>query len=463
MTVTELAVMAEWALVCVVFLAGPFPAAPSQQVPVLLWSRESSLWNLQTGIHNGHITTDIQLGHYLEPALMKGPKNILLFLQDKLSIEDFTAFGGVYGNKQDSAFPNLQSIVESSPSSLVLPAVDWYAANILPTYLKEKLGVSPLHVDQSTLLELKLNESVPSLLVVRLPYASSTGLLAAKDVLRANDEAIGQVVSTLKSEGVSYTAVLTALRPSRIMKESSFAVGNVGRQLLATAQPTPDYPPVAFNSSRNRPCILLWATNVSVTVNEVQVDLTSRTFTGSDVNLDGSLCNDINAVLALTYPNAIKQQPLTLRFFLSQSFYRVSGRPWFTLNQVELIHGGNVAVFLAPQVNAPHNYSFHCQYVSSWPTFGSLLVSNTSKDLPSFKWQLHMADFQIQGFNVTGMAFSYASDCAAFFSPGIWMGLITTLLFVFILTYGLHMLMSLKTMDRFDDPKGPSIAVPHTE
>lgn len=69
-------------------------------------------------------------------------------------------------------FSNSQSIMESSPSSLVLPSVDWYAANILPTYLKEKLGVSPLHVDQSTLLELRLNESIPSLLVVRLPYAS---------------------------------------------------------------------------------------------------------------------------------------------------------------------------------------------------------------------------------------------------------------------------------------------------
>ncbi|NP_001081716.1 ATPase, H+ transporting, lysosomal accessory protein 1, gene 2 S homeolog precursor [Xenopus laevis] len=458
-----MAAMAEWALLSLLFLAGPFPAAPSQQVPVLLWSSETSLWNFQPSIHSGHITTDIQLGHYLDPALMKGPRNILLFLQDKLSIEDFTAFGGVYGNKQDSAFPNLQSIVESSPSSLVLPAVDWYAANILPTYLKEKLGVSPLHVDQSTLLELKLNESVPSLLVVRLPYASSTGLLAAKDVLRANDQAIGQVLSTLKSEGVPYTALLTALRPSRVIKEASFAVGNLGRQLLATEQPMPSYPPVAYNSSQNRPCILFWATNVSVTVDDVQVDLTSQTFTGSDLNLTGSLCNNLNAVLALTYKDAVKGLPLTLRFLLQRRFYPVSGRFWFILSHVEMIHGQNTAVFLAPQVNAPSNYSFHCQYISSWQTFGSLLVSNTSKDLPSSRWQLHIADFQIQGFNVTGMAFSYASDCAGFFSPGIWMGLITTLLFVFILTYGLHMVMSLKTMDRFDDPKGPSIAVPQTE
>lgn len=70
---------------------------------------------------------------------------------------------------------------------------------------------------------------------------------------------------------------------------------------------------------------------------------------------------------------------------------------------------------------------------------------------------------QIQGFNITGEDFSYASDCAGFFTPGIWMGLLTSLLMVFILTYGLHMIMQLRTMDRFDDPKGPAISVPQSE
>lgn len=70
---------------------------------------------------------------------------------------------------------------------------------------------------------------------------------------------------------------------------------------------------------------------------------------------------------------------------------------------------------------------------------------------------------QIQGFNVSSGEFSYASDCAGFFSPGIWMGLITSLLMVLVLTYGLHMIMQLRTMDRFDDPKGPAISVPQTE
>uniref|UniRef100_A0A287DDD7 ATPase H+ transporting accessory protein 1 n=1 Tax=Ictidomys tridecemlineatus TaxID=43179 RepID=A0A287DDD7_ICTTR len=117
-----------------------------QQVPLVLWSSDRDLWAPVVDTHEGHITSDMQLSTYLDPALELGPRNVLLFLQDKLSIEDFTAYGGVFGNKQDSAFSNLENALDLAPSSLVLPAVDWYAVSTLTTYLQEKLGASPLHV-----------------------------------------------------------------------------------------------------------------------------------------------------------------------------------------------------------------------------------------------------------------------------------------------------------------------------
>ena len=52
-----------------------------------------------------------------------------------------------------------------------------------------------------------------------------------------------------------------------------------------------------------------------------------------------------------------------------------------------------------------------------------------------------------------------ATGNSKFFSPGIWMGLLTSLFMLFIFTYGLHMILSLKTMDRFDDHKGPTITL----
>lgn len=71
--------------------------------------------------------------------------------------------------------------------------------------------------------------------------------------------------------------------------------------------------------------------------------------------------------------------------------------------------------------------------------------------------------FQIQGFNIENNQFSYASDCTGFFTPGIWMGLVTSLVLLWILAYGINMIMQLTTNSRFDDPKGPSLSVPQTE
>ncbi|KAF6389697.1 ATPase H+ transporting accessory protein 1 [Rhinolophus ferrumequinum] len=145
------------------------------------------------------------------------------------------------------------------------------------------------------------------------------------------------------------------------------------------------------------------------------------TFGVQDLNLTGSFWNDSFARLSLTY---------------EQLF-------------------GTTVTFNVSQVMGPSIYSFHCQYVSSLSKNGNLLVPRTQPSL----WQMTIQDFQIQAFNVVGEQFSYASDCAGFFSPGIWMGLLTSLFMLFIFTYGLHMILSLKTMDRFDDHKGPAITL----
>ncbi|KAM9668456.1 V-type proton ATPase subunit S1 [Dama dama] len=428
-------------------------AASEQQVPLVLWSSDRGLWVPAADTHEGHITSDMQLSTYLDPALELGPRNVLLFLQDKLSIEDFTAYGGVFGNKQDSAFSNLENALDLAPSSLVLPAVDWYAISTLTTYLQEKLGASPLHVDLATLRELKLNASIPALLLIRLPYTASSGLMAPKEVLTGNDEVIGQVLSTLKSEDIPYTAGLTAVRPSRVARDVAMVTGGLGRQLLQrTVAPPAINAPVSYNDTAPR--ILFWAQNFSVAYGEHWEDLTSRTFGVQDLNLTGSSWNDSIARLALTYDSLFGTM-VTFKFTLANRFYPVSARHWFTLENLEIHSNGSVAYFNASQVTGPSIYSFHCEHVSSENKDGNLLVPDTQPSL----WQMTFRDFQIQAFNVTGEQFSYASDCAGFFSPGIWMGLLTSLFMLFIFTYGLHMILSLKTMDRFDDHKGPTIAL----
>ncbi|XP_004482927.1 V-type proton ATPase subunit S1 [Dasypus novemcinctus] len=427
-------------------------AAAEQQVPLVLWSSDRDLWAPAADAHEGHITSDMQLSTYLDPALELGPRNVLLFLQDKLSIEDFTAYGGVFGNKQDSAFSNLENALDTAPSSLVLPAVDWYAVSTLTTYLQEKLGASPLHVDLATLRELKLNASLPALLLIRLPYTASSGLMAPKEVLTGNDEVIGQVLSTLQLEDVPYTAALTAVRPSRVARDVAVVSGGLGRQLLQKpTEPEVIKSPVSYNDTAPR--IMFWAQNFSVAYRGRWEDLTDITF-GQDLNLTGSFWNHSMAGLALTYEQLFGAT-VTFKFILANRYYPVSARHWFTLERLEIHSNGSVAAFNASQVTGPSIYSFHCEYVSSRSCEGSLLVPRAQPSL----WQLTFHNFQIQAFNLTGERFSYASDCAGFFSPGIWMGLLTSLFMLLVFTYGLHMVLSLKTMDRFDDHKGPSISL----
>lgn len=55
--------------------------------------------------------------------------------------------------------------------------------------------------------------------------------------------------------------------------------------------------------------------------------------------------------------------------------------------------------------------------------------------------------------------FGEAYNCVGFTSPGIWAGIVVTLLLLIIMTIGITALMDIRTMDRFDDPKGKTITI----
>ncbi|XP_062316445.1 ATPase H+ transporting accessory protein 1a isoform X1 [Osmerus eperlanus] len=472
-----------------VLFAVLFAVLPSttseEQVPLMLWTSEGRSAAPPLALPPaGHIVGSAQLGSYLETALNSSPRNLLLFLQDKMSVEDFTVYGGAFGNKQDSAFPNLEKALLSCSSSLVLPAVSGLASSAVIGQLQDQLETSPLYMDADTLAQLRLNASSPALLVFRLPYSIGADLMSVKEVLSGNDEVIGQVMSIMKAQSVPYTAIYTALRPSREVSSVVLEAGlGGGRSLLQARGYGRDrnrnrerererererpglYPPVEFKKDGSS-CILLWAGNLSVSILRSGRweghDLTPTTFgEGVIPRLHDSSCDKSTSRLVLNYENVLGHRSFKLMFIMKQRHFPVSARRWFTLDTVELEYDGTRATFNGSRhVYAPAEYSYRCEYVrsSSYPA----LVPRSDKD-PANQWRVSFQDFQIQGFNVTGSDFSYASDCAGFFSPGIWMGLLTSLLMVLVLTYGLHMIMQLHTMDRFDDPKGPAISVPQTD
>ncbi|XP_022532870.2 V-type proton ATPase subunit S1b isoform X1 [Astyanax mexicanus] len=429
-------------------------SACSAQVPVVLWSSEGHSLSALSAPAAGEIVSGGKLASYLKSALKTSPHTVVLFLQDQLSIDDFTVYGGVFGNKQDSVFKNVEAALEAS-SHLVVPAVAWSAAGSVQELFQEVLGVAGLHVDSAELAQLQLSSSQPSLLVLSLPYASGP---ESKEFLRKNDETIGDALTLLKAQKVPYTAVYTGLRPSHVTEEAHMAEGFGGRSLLQTPEPAVKEP-VMFNSTGG-PCILFWADALNVSFEKgAFFDLAPLTFNKS-VTLDGSFCNESTSRLVFNYKDVMGYPTFQLIFSMSKIFFPVSARNWMVMEHVELNYNGQRALFNASRgVYTPAEYSFHCQRVSSVES--PLLVPNSTLDNAT-KWTIMFTNFQIQSFNVT-QNFAYASDCASFFTPGIWMGLLTTLLMLLILTYGLHMIMQVRTMDRFDDPKGPAISVPQNE
>ncbi|XP_061684387.1 V-type proton ATPase subunit S1-like [Syngnathoides biaculeatus] len=419
------------------------------QVPLLMWSTDSLPPVPSSSA--GRITSDHQLASYLASAFETGAHTVLLFLQDKLSKDDFTTFAGVFGNEEDGVFRNLKGLLRSSASSVTFPAVAWSPSTSTAALLEEQLGAAPAPVDVDTLSRVDVDPSVSNLLVVNLPYCTSLQK-SCREVLHNNDEVIAKVVSTMEDKNVPYTAMYTGGRPSRVISEPAAAERPVARALLQAVIPEVR-PPVMFNASGG-PCIMMWARNLNVTFlpgsnwTDLAVDTPSLT---------ESMCNSTNSLLVLSYPTGV-----TLSFSMSQQFYPVSARNWFTLDSVQLQSNGVTASFVGSRaIYAPAEYSFHCQSVSS---FGDALLVPNSTNPNVSDWRLNFIDFQIQGFGLTNTTdFSYASDCAGFFTPGIWMGLLTSLLMLSIFVYGLHMIMQLNTMDRFDDPKGPSISVPQSE
>uniref|UniRef100_A0A3B3ZZ33 Uncharacterized protein n=1 Tax=Periophthalmus magnuspinnatus TaxID=409849 RepID=A0A3B3ZZ33_9GOBI len=407
---------------CLFWITG----ALTTHVPLLIWSSDSLAPVPSSAA--GHITSLSELRTYLSSTLGSGAHTVLLFLQEKLSQDDFTVYGGVYGNKEDSAFKNLEEALQSQ--SAVFPALEWSSSSSVPSILEQVFGVSPLLLSPDALDDLKMDASVNNLLLISLPYCSQNK--HCREELRTNGE------SVRNNKCIFF-----------VIEESSFSAP-VGRSLLQAPPPAPAVQaPIIFNSSGN-PCIMLWAQNLNVSFSPTAAWTDLYTLTPT---LSGSLCNETNAVLVLTYNGGI-----TLSFFMSQRFFPVSARRWFSLDSVQLRQNAVTAAFSSRNIYAPAEYSYHCQFVSSFRDPLLIPANNNGS------WRLNFVDFQIQGFGLNnGTNFSYASDCAGFFTGAIWMGLITSLIMLFIFVYGLHMILQLNTMDRFDDPKGPSISVPQTE
>ncbi|XP_050768626.1 V-type proton ATPase subunit S1 [Gymnogyps californianus] len=457
---TQLCSAAPAPLLCI--LAGLFRMSLSvDHVPMLLWSTQRSQWNPDTALHEGHLVSAQELTVLLEPVFTQNSRNLILFLQDTLSIDDFTYLSESYGKK--NPFQNVQEILQSSPSSLVLPAVDCEATRYLLSFLQESGDWKLTNITHLDVSQLEVNTSKPNLLVVQLqPLVSGLNEISALEAIAENDKIIGRLTMDLQERGIHFSVIYTAVRPSRISRRTD-VVGELRRQLMATEEEDSlSYPPLNVTTG-NDICILFYASNFSLKANSsVFIDLTNATFVTQNVDISSSECSDINTTLSLKYTKPVNGiSSLEIRFLMTNKFYGGSARNWSTLDSVEIVQDGEkFAKFNVSVIAAPAEYSFHCQLVGTSNLYPARLIPSNNE---AKNWDVFISRLQIQGFNVENNQFSYASDCTGFFTPGIWMGLVTSIVLLWILAYGIHMIMQLTTNSRFDDPKSPALSVPQTE
>ncbi|KAG8439831.1 hypothetical protein GDO86_005847 [Hymenochirus boettgeri] len=448
-----------FSLVCVIWAFPPAVTSVSH-VPVLLWSTQRSAWEIQPLASAGHIILKDELYKLLNPTSTER-KNIVLFLQDTLSIDDFTYYSTANGS--ENSLYNVQELLKSSASSLVLPAVEWKAINDLPDYLTKQGDWNIITIENISMSSSLLDSNKPNLIIIQLQSIPRSSKTAAAKAFSGNDKQIGRITKELVKSHIGFMSVYTGMKQLKVSKAFD-VMPKLGRRLLTTDSPV-QYPPLNVTNGTDSTCILIYATQILITANKSLIfDLTNMTFQSSNVDTSLSTCFESNSTLSLFYSSPGHGiGSLELRFFMTNQFYTGSARNWFKLESIQIIPNGDIAKnasFNTSYASAPAEYSFHCHQVGTSSIYGENLIRNSNE---ANNWDIFISDFQIQGFSINNNLFSYASDCTSFFTPAIWMGLVSSIVLLWILSYGIFMIMQLTTNDKFDDPKGQTLSVPQTE
>jgi V-type H+-transporting ATPase S1 subunit len=104
--------------------------------------------------------------------------------------------------------------------------------------------------------------------------------------------------------------------------------------------------------------------------------------------------------------------------------------------------------------------SYYFNYACSKPN--ALMYSEDRENQPIYT--LQFLNFQLQPFkysskNKKDEFTDNVDDCVAFFSAGVWMALLTLLLFILIILSGVIMLSNMTTVNRFEDPRAKQLVI----
>uniref|UniRef100_A0A0B7ANW2 V-type proton ATPase subunit S1/VOA1 transmembrane domain-containing protein n=1 Tax=Arion vulgaris TaxID=1028688 RepID=A0A0B7ANW2_9EUPU len=425
-------------------------------IPALLWSPERSMSQLPEVMGLDPIKSDDFLNGYLTPLMDNPLESAVIFIQDKLSTDDFTRYADVYTpNSKGGSFENIKECMENH-FSMELPQVS------NPCDAVEKLKASfsgDVHtvtsVDQVESLNLDKDKKV--LIIVHLNPV--TGQKDQENVIQQNDATVGAISQHLKKRSIKYSALFTGRAASDDHVES--VESHSSRRLMAdSSSSSANYNGTFMNVSNGDIYVFL---KEAFVVMKYEGKTYSINLTVDADTANNSTQDNKTAVIQLDFKDA-KFNDTSYNIKIRTEAVNLKDR--WVMSRVSLdIVGGVVPTSNFSLENAtlssgdmdftiPILYSWHCTDMKL------NLETVYNKDNAQFKGSyIQLTGYQVQAFNIQKNRFFDAQDCVGYFTTAIWMFLFSSIFLVSILIFGVLMVLSLSTMDKYDDPKGKTITV----
>ncbi|KAJ2939900.1 hypothetical protein O0L34_g6604 [Tuta absoluta] len=355
----------------------------------------------------------------LKQELLEDPFTVV-FIEETLSVEDFSR-----KIDEESSFPYLESKVSDA---VYFPLVD------SPLKVLNKL-VDSEQADHVKLTDSGLSADVSGddgkYLFINLKDAKEGESRA--DLLRRHNDFIEDMVSKLQERYDKVVAIYTAHYPSWTVAHS-----RVRRDVKAKNHTTP----VTMLSFAG---LHMYFQTALLHNGKEETVLTGAV---GDAN---SYVNNTEMNSTVNFADGIKT---TLHF-------TAKGGYWFLKQAtVSTPASGEQSLFpsLGDQLFAFDQFSLRCaQNITLYSKTG---VNKTAAETQP--WTLTFQNSRMQPFfatNSSELKFGEPLNCVGFFTAPIWAGLFVVFLLLSITFFGITMMMDIRTMDRFDDPKGKTITI----
>ncbi|XP_050359630.1 V-type proton ATPase subunit S1 [Nymphalis io] len=375
-------------------------------VPVFLWG------DLKTKSIKSNPLTNVPRDTFEETlkSELKDDPFTVIFIDKTLSVEDFS----LKNSEGDTSFPYLHANIGKA---LYLPSVEG-ALDVL-NHIADPEKVDHVKLTENG-LSAEFEPKSGKFLFINLNDAIEGESRA--DMLRRHNDFMEDMFTKLTKKYENVVAVYTAEYPSWIISSSHSRV----RRQAESGQ---------IDEAMDG--LKLYVKEITLTIGTEKTSL----------NNIASYSTEFNDTLMSTTMN-FGENSLTLNFLQKAGY-------WF-FNSVTLKQTSpkTITEELVPNsdVHAIMGFSYRC---------GQSVSFNSVNDTQTYN--LLFQDLKVQPFfketGNTTLEFGESINCVGFFTVPIWSGLFVVFILLAITFYGIMMMMDIRTMDRFDDPKGKTITI----